>query len=100
MMKTRQEYINIILSCSNVLRQKFGVRTLRLFGSVARGEQKKTSDVDICVDTETPNPFLLWDLREFLETKLSCPVDLLRTPRDPDSIIKREIEKDGIFVIQ
>lgn len=99
-MKTKQECIDILRSCSGVLKRKFGVRTLRLFGSVARNEQQSTSDVDICVDTETPNPFLLWDLKEYLETKLSSPVDLLRTPSNPDSIIKREIERDGIFVIQ
>lgn len=98
-MKTKSEYIRIIQSCSATLKQRFGVRSLKLFGSVARDEQKTDSDVDICVDTETPNPFLLWDLKQFLEKKFSCPVDILRTPKNPDSIIKTEIERDGIIVI-
>ena len=35
----------------------FGIKTLRIFGSVSRNEQTEQSDLDICVETETPNPF-------------------------------------------
>ncbi len=40
-MKTRTEYIELIRSCSQKLIQDFGVRSLRIFGSVARNQQHK-----------------------------------------------------------
>lgn len=49
-MKTRSEYIALLRSSSNVLRERFGVCSLRLFASVARENQKETSDVDVCVE--------------------------------------------------
>ena len=49
-MKTAKEYIDLISAHSEELRSQFGIRSLRLFGSVSRGEQREDSDVDICVD--------------------------------------------------
>ena len=37
-----------------LLRGKYKVKTLALFGSYARGEQRKRSDVDILVEFEEP----------------------------------------------
>ena len=66
-MMTVQDYIAIIRQNSSKITQDFGIKTLRIFGSVSRNEQIEQSDLDICVETETPNPFLLADLKEFLE---------------------------------
>jgi predicted nucleotidyltransferase len=38
----------------NVFREKYNVKTLGVFGSYIRGEQKKKSDVDILVEFEKP----------------------------------------------
>ena len=51
-MKSREYYISLILSHAEELKSNFGVKSLRLFGSVSRNEQKEGSDVDICVDME------------------------------------------------
>ena len=52
-MKSREYYISLILSHAEELKSNFGVKSLRLFGSVSRNEQKEGSDVDICVDIVT-----------------------------------------------
>ncbi|MCB0078639.1 MAG: nucleotidyltransferase family protein [Anaerolineales bacterium] len=58
----------------------FGVASLALFGSVARGEGTRDSDVDILVDFVPPATFDRYvDLHGFLEQLLECPVDLLTT---------------------
>lgn len=62
-MRTRNEFIELLHSSDKLLTRQFGVRSLRLFGSVAREEHTSESDVDICVETETPNPFLIIDLK-------------------------------------
>lgn len=44
-MISRAECIHKLQTCKNVVADKFGVRSMRLFGSVARNEQNESSDV-------------------------------------------------------
>lgn len=56
-----------------------GVRHLAVFGSVARGEDRAESDVDLAVEIETGRSFSLirmGDTRLFLEDALRRRVDL------------------------
>lgn len=59
------------------LADEFGVAELALFGSVARGEPDAGSDIDLMVELSRP---LGWDvvlLRDYLESLLGAPVDLV-----------------------
>lgn len=78
----------------------FGIKTLRIFGSVSRNEQTEQSDLDVCVETETPNPFLLADLKEFLEDLFKCSVDVVRIHKNMNPFFKSRIERDGIYAIR
>lgn len=49
-MNSKEYYISLIASHAEEIRKNFGVKPLRLFGSVSRNEQKEGSDVDFCVD--------------------------------------------------
>lgn len=63
------------------LRQKYRVRSLRLFGSVARGNAHSRSDIDLLVefdDADKPVSLLEFiDLRNYLSDRLGCRVDLV-----------------------
>ena len=72
-MKSKEYYISLILSHAEELKQNFGVKSLRLFGSVSRNEQKEGSDVDVCVDME-PKMFLVVRLKRFLVLLLSANI--------------------------
>ena len=98
-MKSKQECIEIIDRNSSVLRREFGIRSLCLFGSVARNEQKADSDVDICVDMDA-KMFLIIRLKRFLESILGSPVDVVRLRKNLNPFLKSEIERDGVYVIQ
>ena len=65
----RTECIQRLEACKNVVAEKFGVHSMRLFGSVARDEQKESSDVDICVDME-PSLLKRSGLKIYLEEVL------------------------------
>ncbi len=55
-----------------------GVRSLSVFGSVARDQAGPTSDVDFLVEFQTPVSFFeLFDLQDLLESLLGCKVDLV-----------------------
>lgn len=98
-MKTTKEYIDLLKGHADELRNKFGIRSLRLFGSVSRGEQHDGSDVDICVEME-PTLYLVVRLKRFLEQLLQCSVDVVRMHNHMNPDLRKDIERDGIFVIQ
>lgn len=98
-MLTKSECIALLQSCAGELRRRFNVRSLRLFGSVARDEQNAASDVDICVEMP-PKLYLLVELGMYLEELLGCHVDVVRMHRGMNAFLKAEIEKDGIYVMQ
>ena len=98
-MRTAKEYIDLISAHADELRSQFGIRSLRLFGSVSRGEQREESDVDICVDME-PSLYLLVRLKRFLEQLLQCTVDVVRMHRHINPYLLENIERDGIYVIR
>lgn len=98
-MKTKAEYIQLIMAHTNELKHTFGVQSLRLFGSVSRDEQRSDSDVDVCVEME-PSAYLLVRLKRFLELLLGCSVDVVRMHKHMNPYLLKEIENDGIYVIQ
>ncbi len=98
-MKSRNEYISLMKSKTDVLRQRFGVRSLRLFGSVARNQQGNNSDVDVCVEMP-PKLYPLIELSTYLEELLGCHVDVVRMHNNMNSLLLKEIEKDGIYVFR
>lgn len=98
-MKTREYYISLITSHSEELKNDFGVKSLRIFGSVSRNEQNENSDVDVCVDME-PKMYLVVRLKRFLEKLLQCSVDIVRLHKHINPFLLKEIEHDGIYVIK
>ena len=96
-MKTRNEYVRLLSSLEDVLKQRFGVRSLRLFGSVARDEQTEKSDLDVCVEME-PKPFLRMQMKAFLEKMVGCPVDVVRKHKNMNPFLLNQINQDGIVV--
>lgn len=69
--------IAILQENSARIQREFGVTSLALFGSVARGDNGPDSDVDIFVDMP-PKLFLISALKQYLESILSTSVDLIR----------------------
>ena len=49
-MKTTQEYITLLKQHAPILKDRYGVTSMSLLGSVARGEQREDSDVDVFVE--------------------------------------------------
>ena len=96
-MKTRSEYLDLIKMNISNLKERFGIRSFCMFGSVARNEHNAESDVDVCVEME-PDIYLLVALKQFLENLLGCSVDVIRKHRNMNKLLMKQIEKDGIYV--
>lgn len=79
-----------------VLEEKYGVKNLEIFGSYIRGEQKKSSDLDVLVEfSKTIDLFKYIELEEFMSKKLGVKVDLVMKdtlkPRIKDRVLKEAI---------
>jgi hypothetical protein len=96
-MKTQQEYLHLLRSNTERLRTHFGVKSLCVFGSVARNEQTELSDIDVCVDM-APNLYLLVELKQYLEQLLDCSVDVIRRHRGMNTFLQQQIDKECIYV--
>jgi predicted nucleotidyltransferase len=78
------------LSAHRSVLLEHGVKSLRLFGSVARGEATDQSDVDLLVEFSRPTGlFGLVRLRRYLEELLGCRVDLTTPGALRDSMRER-----------
>ena len=82
----RDEIIRILNEHRAELIERYGVRSLALFGSAARDEATPTSDIDLLVEFDRPvGLFGLFALQDHLEMLFDRPVDL----GTPDSLKPR-----------
>ncbi len=97
-MKTLEEIKAQLEELKPILKERFQVETIGVFGSYSREEQKKKSDVDILVTFVEPNDIDLLDfieIKQFLRRKLNTKVDLVTKnalkPRIRDKILQETI---------
>jgi len=77
---------------------KYNFTDLGLFGSMARGEADKDSDIDIAVDFSYSTLFTKARMRAELEELLGTKVDLISLRATMLPGFKEEIMKDIIYV--
>lgn len=95
---TRDEVLQILREHQDRLNERFGVRSLALFGSVARDEATAASDVDLLVDFERPiGLFELFALQDELESILNCSVDV-GTVDSLKPRIRAQVLEEAVYV--
>jgi predicted nucleotidyltransferase len=94
----RQAILNRLNAEAPGLREKYQVKSLAVFGSMARGDDREGSDVDILVTFEGPATFRQFmGLKLDLEDMLGRPVDL-GTPDTLRPEMRPGVERDLIHV--
>lgn len=77
-MKNLTEIMKELSTRKDELRREYAVKSLSVFGSYVRGEQKKSSDIDILVDFAKPVGLLKFlKLENDLSKLLGIKVDLV-----------------------
>ncbi len=94
-----QEVLRLLEENAPVIR-RYGVRSLGLFGSGARGEAREGSDLDFVVEFETNSFDAYMDLRAFLEDLFGRRVDLVLRdtikPRLREKILNEAVHAPGL----
>jgi len=97
-MKTKEQYIRLLSEFRKSRGSVYGISRIGIFGSVARGEHKEGSDVDIYYEGEPLSLFRLAALKDELETTLESPVDIVRIRKSMNQLLERRIKRDGLYV--
>jgi uncharacterized protein len=93
----REQAIHILKQHEQSLKD-FGIKSLAIFGSVARDEAHPESDIDILVEfSESPIFDRYMDLKFYLEDRLGQSVDLM-SYKMLNPQIRQTIEKEAIRV--
>ena len=77
---------------------KYLIRRIGVFGSVAKGLSKAESDVDIVVEIERQDLFDLIGIKQDLEQEFNCSVDIVSYRDKMNPFLKRRIDNEAIYV--
>ena len=75
----------------------YGVTRIGVFGSVARDEPRKNSDVDVVVEMREPDLFYLVHIKDTLEKVLQRQVDVIRYRDKMNRYLKARIDRDVCY---
>ena len=97
-MQNLEQVLNLLQTHKKDLKNKYYVRNIGVFGSLARGEEKPGSDIDVLVNFDRPIGLLTFvALKNYLSGLTQTPVDLVMdTSLKP--AVRKNVEMDVRFV--
>lgn len=93
-----REILEILRKEKYYMSKNFGLDSIGLFGSFAKGKQTSESDIDLLVELKAPRFDFLVGLQIYLETKLGRQVEIIRKRKGLSGRFLRKIEKDIHYV--
>lgn len=90
---TGKEILDILRKEKRYLSENFGLLSIGLFGSYAKGSQRADSDIDVLVELAEPRFDYLAGLQIYLEDRLGKPVEVIRNREGLSGRFLRRIEK-------
>lgn len=94
---TKQEILTYLTNNKQNFKTEFGVEKIGLFGSFARDEATKDSDIDLVIDMKPKSLKKRLSLKQKIKTELNTNVDLGYLSSLRNFIVK-DIQKDLIYV--
>lgn len=98
MIKNKEDIIQILKDEKNLLNDQFGVLSIGLFGSYAKGVQNSESDIDIMVELKEPRYEFIAGLQIYLEQKFEKRIELIRKRKNLSDSFVKSIENNIIYV--
>jgi len=76
----------------------YGVTAIGIFGSLARGEARTGSDVDVVVKMTKPDLFFMVHIKEELEDDYKTKVDIVHYREKMNAFLKKRIDQEAVYV--
>lgn len=80
------------------LEKRFGVTSIGVFGSFAKGLNMPDSDVDIVLRMKKPDLFNMVHIKEELETDFQTSVDIVHYREKMNAFLKKRIDIEAVYV--
>ncbi|MFH1777950.1 MAG: nucleotidyltransferase domain-containing protein [Candidatus Omnitrophota bacterium] len=93
-----KEIIEYLKKFKEQNKDKYHIKRLGIFGSVARGTANNNSDIDIVVVLSKQDLFEIIGIKQSLEENLKLPVDIVSYREKMNSFLKNRINKEAIYV--
>ncbi len=93
----REQALNILREHKQELQNRYGITRLGIFGSVARDDADKSSDIDVVVEM-APDMLARADLKIELESILNENVDVVRYWHRMNQYLKKRIDREVYYV--
>ncbi|MDP3302424.1 MAG: nucleotidyltransferase domain-containing protein [Sulfuricurvum sp.] len=94
----KDQALEVLKQFKNDFAEQFGILRIGLFGSTARNEATSNSDIDIVVETRTPDMFAIVHAKNQLEKLFHKNVDVIRYREKMNPYLKTNIEQEAVFV--
>ena len=94
----RSEILTILERYKMNYQKKYCFKKIGIFGSAARRTSGIESDIDIVIEQNVPDLFILGSIKTDLEDELDRKVDIIRLRKGMNAFLKNRIEQDAIYV--
>ena len=87
--------------CKNIVLKylkEYHIKKISIFGSIARDEHTRSSDIDIVVKFSKPNLFVQAGIMEDLKEKFKTDVDVVALTNSMNPKLLDRIKKEAIYV--
>lgn len=94
----RDYVLEILKKHKKDFKEKYGVTAIGLFGSMARGNNSSSSDIDVIIKMSKPDLFYMVHIKEALEEEYRTKVDVIHYRDRMNPFLKKRIDKDAVYV--
>jgi uncharacterized protein len=93
----KKEIIEILDKYKKEFAEQYGILKIGVFGSAARDEAGKNSDVDVVIQISKPDFFMLAGIKNDLEERLQRQVDIVTYRENMNQFLKARIDKEAVY---
>ncbi len=95
---SNSEILKILKSFKERCSEKYGIISLGLFGSAAKGQGNPESDIDIVLKLKKQDLFSMIGIKQDLEEVIHSKVDVISYREKMNPFLKNRIDKEAIYV--
>ena len=94
---SKAKIMEILRNYKKEFAAQYGILEIGIFGSVARDESDKDSDVDVVVRISKPDLFMLVGIKNELEERFQRTVDIVLYSEDMNQFLKKRIDGESAY---